>query len=64
MNIDKLFINGNIYTMKEENDKIEAIGIKEGKIVFTGSNIEAADIIDDAKEVVDLEISSYHSRFN
>jgi len=52
---DKLFINGNIYTMKEENDKIEAIGIKEGKIVFTGSNIEALDIKDDAKEVVDLK---------
>lgn len=55
MNIDKLFINGNIYTMKEENDKIEAFGIKEGKIVFTGSNIEAAGILGDAKEVVDLE---------
>ena len=55
MNIDKLFINGNIYTMKEENDKIQALGIKEGKIVFTGSNIEAADIIAGAKEVVDLE---------
>jgi len=55
VNIDKLFINGNIYTMKEENDKIEAFGIKEGKIVFTGSNIEAIDIIAYAKEVIDFE---------
>ena len=55
MNLDKLFINGIIYTMKEENDKIEALGVKEGKIVFTGSNIEALDIKDDAKEVVDLK---------
>ena len=29
MNIDKFFINGIIYTMKEENDKIEAIGVKD-----------------------------------
>ena len=55
MYIDKLFINGNIYTMKEENDKIESFGIKEGKIVFTGSNIEAVDIKNNALEVVDLE---------
>ena len=55
MNIDKLFINGNIYTMKEENDKIEAFGIKEGKIVFTGSNIEALYIKDNVLDVVDLK---------
>ena len=55
MNIDKLFINGDIYTIVKENDKIEAFAINEGKIVFTGSNIEAAAIIDDAKEVVDLK---------
>lgn len=54
MNIDKLFINGNIYTIKEENDKIEAFGVKDGKIVFTGSNIKALDIKDDASEVIDL----------
>ncbi len=55
MSIDKLFINGNIYTMKEENDKIEAFGIKEGKIVFTGSNIEALYIKDNVLDVVDLK---------
>jgi len=55
MNIDKLFINGDIYTMKKENDKIEAIGVKEGKIVFTGSNIEALHIKDDVKQVIDLK---------
>ena len=55
MNLDKLFINGNIYTMKHDYDKIESFGIKDGKIIFTGSNIDALDIKDNAKEVVDLE---------
>lgn len=55
MNIDKLFINGNIYTMRVENEKIESFGTLGDEIVFTGSNIDALDIKKYAKEVVDLE---------
>lgn len=50
---DKLFINGCIYTMEEENKTVEALAVYDGKIVFTGSNKEAEEI--PAKEVIDLE---------
>ncbi len=50
---DKLFINGEIYTLKEEGDKIEAVAVNNGKIVFTGSNKEAENI--SAEEVIDLK---------
>ena len=32
------FLNGNIYTMEREGSRVEALGIKDGLIVFTGSN--------------------------
>jgi hypothetical protein len=52
MQADKLFINGNIYTMKSEDDQIEAIAVSGDKIVFTGTKEQAKSI--QAKEVIDL----------
>lgn len=51
--LDKLFINGNIYTMEKEDEKVEAIGIKDGYIIFAGSNKEANKY--EYKEIVNLE---------
>ncbi len=34
----KVFINGNIYTMNERQPRAEAIGVKGDRIVFVGSN--------------------------
>lgn len=51
--IDKLFINGRIYTMEEEGKTVEAIGVKDGKIVFTGTNEEAAPI--ESLKKIDLD---------
>lgn len=53
VNLDTLLVNGNIYTMEEEGHKTEALGIKDGRIVFVGKNIEASKY--QYKEKVDLE---------
>ena len=34
---DVNFINGNIYTMKNEGDKIEAFSVQNGKIIAAGT---------------------------
>ncbi len=51
--LDTLFVNGNIYTMENEDEVVQAIGIKDGYIVFTGNNEEAKKY--EYKEKVDLE---------
>lgn len=47
------YVNGKIYTMKQEGDWVEAIAVRDGKIVFAGSNREAMQIVCD--NVVDLK---------
>lgn len=51
--LDKLFINGKIYSLREEGEFFEALGLKEGKIAFLGSMDQARDL--SAKETIDLE---------
>ncbi len=51
--LDELFVNGNIYSLRKEGEKFEALGIKEGKIVFVGSNEEAEKL--ESKNRTDLE---------
>ena len=51
--MDTLFINGKIYTLEEEGRSVEALGVKDGKIAFTGTNEEAKAL--EAEEIVDLE---------
>lgn len=53
LQIDTLLINGKIYTMKEEGDWVEAIGIDKGRIVFAGSSASAADY--SARRMIDLK---------
>lgn len=50
--LDILFKNGNIYTMKEEKEKYQALGIKDGKISFLGTDLEIKNV--KAKEIIDL----------
>lgn len=52
MQLDRLLVNGKIYTLKTEGDTVEAVGIKDGRIVFVGSNADAHAF--SADEVVDL----------
>jgi len=53
MQLDTLLFNGRCYTMEQEGDLVEAIGIKDGIIKFTGSNDEAYKLT--SKHVIDLE---------
>ena len=50
---DKLFTNGKIYTLREELEYFEALGVKEGKIHFLGNMKEAEGL--EAKEKIDLQ---------
>ena len=50
--MDKLFYNGRIYSIDDTDSIYEAVGIKDGKIVFLGTNDEAAKA--EAAEKVDL----------
>lgn len=52
MQLDKLFINGKIYTMEADGKKVESIGIKNGIIEFIGTNEEASYY--KSSEVIDL----------
>ncbi|MBN7773804.1 amidohydrolase [Clostridium aminobutyricum] len=57
MELDLLFKNGILYTMEEEGKAVEALGIKDGKIVFAGCNQDAdfyksAETVDLAGQVV------------
>lgn len=50
--LDRLLCNGIVHTMDEERPTAEAVGIKDGRIAFVGSNEEAAAM--EAAEKVDL----------
>ena len=41
---DVLFLHGNIYTVNDKQPQAEAIAVKDGKIIFVGSNADAANI--------------------
>lgn len=51
--MDRIFYNGKISTLDESDSFCEAVGIENGKIVFVGSDKEAAEL--EAKERVDLK---------
>jgi predicted amidohydrolase YtcJ len=52
MKLDKLLVNGKIYTMEEEGKTAEAIGIIDGIIRFVGTNEEAKNY--ESNEIIDL----------
>jgi len=51
--IDTLLYNGTIYTMKEEGDRVEAVGISKGRIVFAGSMEDSRSL--NARNQIDLK---------
>lgn len=53
MKLDLLLKNGKIYTMEEEGKVVEALGIKDGKIVFAGTNQNANAYA--TEKAIDLE---------
>lgn len=54
LHADLVLINGKIYSMNDNDDVYEALAVKDGRIVFTGSSKDAKDFIDSETLVVDL----------
>ncbi len=52
---DTVIRNAKIYTVNEAQPNAEALAVKDGKIVFVGSNEEAANWTEAETEVLDLE---------
>lgn len=52
--VDSLLINGTVYTVDSSFSKTEAVAVKDGKIVATGSTAELQKIYS-AKETIDLQ---------
>ena len=52
--LDRLLLNGTIHTLKNEQDVVQALGIRDGVIVFTGSDQDALARYQ-AREVIDLQ---------
>jgi predicted amidohydrolase YtcJ len=50
-----VLINGNIHTVNDRQPRAEAIAAKDGRIVFVGSNAEAAKYKTGTARVVDLQ---------
>ena len=51
---DKIFINGNIYTVNEKQPDAEAIAVDHDRIIFVGSNPDAEKLRADKTHIVDL----------
>lgn len=52
---DLVIVNGNIYTVDNENPKAEAVVVKDGKIVFVGTSDKAKEFAGNGVETIDLE---------
>ena len=50
--MDQIFFNGKVRTLDDDNHIADAIGVKDGKIAFIGSNTQAQEF--DCKEKIDL----------
>lgn len=51
---DLILLNGNIYTADAEGARVEAIAVKNGRILKTGTNEEIGQLKGDSTEVIDL----------
>ena len=52
--MDRILTNGSIYTMDKKLGRVQALGIKDGKIMLVGSNREVLDQKTEDTEVIDL----------
>ena len=50
--MDKIFYNGTIHTLDVDNSVVQAVGVKDGKIAFVGTNAEAEGF--ECTEKIDL----------
>ena len=52
---DSIFYNGTIYTVDDSNPQVEAVAVKNGMIIATGSKAEIMKLQGDDTEMVDLQ---------
>lgn len=52
---DKIFINGVIYTVDDQNPKVEAVAVKDGLIIAVGTTEEIQKFAAEATEIIDLQ---------
>lgn len=52
---DKIFINGNIYSIDDKNRVYQGMAVKSGKIIALGSNEEINNYSNEKTEIVDLK---------
>ncbi|MGL4484263.1 MAG: amidohydrolase [Anaerovoracaceae bacterium] len=52
---DTLYKGGTIYTADEKDSKVEAVAVKDGKIIFTGTEADAEKFVGGDTETVDLK---------
>lgn len=55
MPADMIFINGKIHTVDDQNSLVEAVAVKEGKILTTGTNTQIQLLKGEETEVIDLQ---------
>ena len=51
---DRVFVNGGIYTVDDQRSWAEALAVRDGEIVFVGSNQAAGELVGENTEVIDL----------
>ena len=51
---DLVLKNGNIYTVSENQERVEAIAIKEGKVLALGTSKEMEEYSDETTNIIDL----------
>ncbi|MCB0495533.1 MAG: amidohydrolase [Cyclobacteriaceae bacterium] len=52
---DSIFYNGTIYTMDENSPQVEAVAVKDGKILFAGDLSSVKKLEGDSTEMIDLK---------
>jgi len=52
---DLVILNGNIYTVNEDQPKVEAVAVIDGKISFAGEEAGAKKLMGDNTKVIDLK---------
>ncbi len=52
---DSVYINGNIYTMEEDQPSVSALAVKGQKLIYAGNDATAKNYIGDNTKVVDLK---------
>jgi len=60
---DLVLLNSKVYTLNPEAGEAEAIAVKDGVILFVGSNDQVRDLVGDSTEVLDMSESYIYPGF-